>query len=37
MARILVIDDQKDIVQLVVKALEIQNHKVRAYKCFRFG
>ena len=28
MARILVIDDQKDIVQLVVKALELQNHNV---------
>ena len=27
MARILVIDDQKDIVQLVVKALELQNEK----------
>ena len=28
MAQILVIDDQEDIVQLVVKALELQNHKV---------
>ena len=28
MAQILVVDDQEDIVQLVVKALEIQNHKV---------
>ena len=35
MAQILVIDDQEDIVKLVVKALELQNHK--AYKCFRFG
>lgn len=28
MAQILVVDDQEDIVQLVVKALELQNHKV---------
>ena len=28
MAQILVIDDQEDIVKLVVKALELQNHKV---------
>ena len=28
MAQILVIDDQEDIVQLVVKALELQNHNV---------
>ena len=28
MAQILVVDDQEDIVQLVVKALEFQNHKV---------
>ena len=31
MARILVIDDQKDIVQLVVKALELQNHNVTGF------
>ena len=35
MAQILVVDDQEDIVQLVVKALELQNHKDGAYKCFR--
>ncbi|MFQ7175746.1 MAG: DNA-binding response regulator, partial [Streptococcus salivarius] len=28
MAQILVVDDQEDIVQFVVKALELQNHKV---------
>ena len=28
MAQILVVDDQEDIVQLVAKALELQNHKV---------
>ena len=28
MAQILVVDDQEDIVKLVVKALELQNHKV---------
>ena len=38
MAQILVVDDQEDIVQLVVKALELQNHKCDgAYKCFGFG
>ena len=34
MAQILVIDDQEDIVKLVVKALELKNHKVTG---FRFG
>ena len=31
MAQILVIDDQEDIVKLVVKALELQNHKVTGF------
>ena len=34
MARILVIDDQKDIVQLVVKALELQNHNGQGLQVF---
>ena len=38
MAQILVVDDQEDIVKLVVKALELQNHKVMGLtSVFRFG
>ena len=37
MAQILVVDDQEDIVQLVVKALELQNHKVTGLTSVRFG